>query len=693
MPPRLVRREGDIGFFEPEGGGEPRAVHLPSAPTFRALADAAEQTPQLQATPLQVPIYGSQPQPPGRPAPAPRRAARPAPQPQQPPLDPDAQRALQSFQRPAPPPVEAVEAPRLRMETGLARPNAPVIAGDMSRSHADLDQRGALALQQDPTIEEDLLTMDRYAQSFGEPGEARPGETFVDADGNVIEAPGALDNPWANLGAQQQAPTTTRPTPAPGSRPRPRAPRPPTEEELNAQLISELTGRPRDDAPLVGEDFRTQSFGEREQELIGDSERLAQDRAHQAGVTAAEQQDAIEEAQMQAAQTERDRQDSTRAAMQRYQAAQQRLSEAQIDPNRFFADRGGAAGRIGGAIAVALGAVGATLTGGPNTALEIISDEIDRDIEAQRANQSLASAEVDSARTFVDLTRTEFSDRQAADEAARSFAWETVARRAAQHEAELQGQDARMQAQALRLEAEQRAAMHAQQAQEAEFRRELELRTLQANTIRAEARATREQRRAMGGGGNRLRPATAQQLEVYDDLRQRGLSEEDAARGAGMSFVPGQNQGGPAAEFGVPGATWIGGAEPNAVDVTRARTITGSTNAARAAIDQLIELREEYGPEVLNRDVVARVNQLRSQVITALRTIEQTGVPSEFEMEDFRSRVPDATAFSFDVLPNLRALRGALQTTADAWLQPLGYAYGENRMIDTPEGVEIVESE
>lgn len=76
------------------------------------------------------------------------------------------------------------------------------------------------------------------------------------------------------------------------------------------------------------------------------------------------------------------RRGSQQTAIDDIAAANQMVTNFEIDPRRFYKE-GYAA--IGSTIAVALGAFGAGLTGGPNTALQIIDSAVNRDIAAQRA--------------------------------------------------------------------------------------------------------------------------------------------------------------------------------------------------------------------------------------------------------------------------------------------------------------------
>ena len=81
---------------------------------------------------------------------------------------------------------------------------------------------------------------------------------------------------------------------------------------------------------------------------------------------------------MQERQYRRDREDLEKAVEQSNKSAKS------FDANRWFNDRG-AIGGIGAAIAQAVGAGAAALTGGPNVVLQQINSYIDRDIMSQRA--------------------------------------------------------------------------------------------------------------------------------------------------------------------------------------------------------------------------------------------------------------------------------------------------------------------
>lgn len=518
--PRFVRRDGDVGYFTPAGGGAERAVYLPGAPSFARMADealaagdAAGRAAAPQAGPRvadagaftsflgpqdTAPVATDANPPPASVAPGTGPLANP-----------------QRWSPQGPTPVTGQPpAPPARSMTEQAQ-----------REIARTRQSGAFTSSVGPSPQATAERM--FTTPHNEPNpEAYVGETFIDPYGGGVAAPA----PQRGQG-------------------RGRAPA--TEAELvdpNAQLIDELISRPEGER-LVPYDFRPESIGERTARGIDEARRLQQERSELAGGAAAEREDLLHDRQARQAQMEAERQDAMRHARQRLEGAIQRMNEAQIDPNRYFAQRGGAAGRIGAAISVALGAVGGALMGtGGNEALAIIQSEIERDMDAQRQNQAHSRAGVQAAQSFLDITRREFSDQQAAEDAAQALMWEQVSQRVGQHVAALQGEEARQRAQALQLQADQQAQAAAARAAEQEFRTEMELRRLRADTMRAEARAAREQRRLMGGGARGslpMPPSWTQGPEAWAGLTR---SQQQSAIGRLGTRAP-SGSGGPSADL------------------------------------------------------------------------------------------------------------------------------------------------
>jgi hypothetical protein len=80
----------------------------------------------------------------------------------------------------------------------------------------------------------------------------------------------------------------------------------------------------------------------------------------------------------------------------------QNVSQKKVNPNRFWDDADAGTTLLAG-IALAMGAFGSSMNGGPNQAMQIINDYIDRDTERQMD-------EIRSAKEGVDLKRNAFQE-------------------------------------------------------------------------------------------------------------------------------------------------------------------------------------------------------------------------------------------------------------------------------------------
>lgn len=274
-----------------------------------------------------------------------------------------------------------------------------------------------------------------------------------------------------------------------------------------------------------------------EEEQAGLAEAAAErDRAEREGMVAlareaeaeagalADTASAMQSAQSQLDALERRRQQAEAARqaelMRRQRALDGAASEVasrQLDPGRMFA-KGETRSRTAAAIGLVLGGLADAITGGEaglRTALGIINTAIDRDIEAQRGNVTIAQQGLAAKQSLLDDMRRTFGDQQAAEEATRATMLEGVER----------------QIQALRLNAAsdaQRAALDRMladiQAQKAAARQAAIMGGIPMTDI------VIEQRQQAGGGGGR-RPAALPDLPDSDvQLAERArLAEQDVA--------------------------------------------------------------------------------------------------------------------------------------------------------------------
>lgn len=98
---------------------------------------------------------------------------------------------------------------------------------------------------------------------------------------------------------------------------------------------------------------------------------------------------------------------------------------ADIDPDKYWTDRG-ALSRVIGGLAVALGAFGSSLSGGPNAALTIIENAINRDIDAQKANRAGKVKKGEGQMKLLDLHEEALGSQDKAIEATKMGLWDNA---------------------------------------------------------------------------------------------------------------------------------------------------------------------------------------------------------------------------------------------------------------------------
>lgn len=114
---------------------------------------------------------------------------------------------------------------------------------------------------------------------------------------------------------------------------------------------------------------------------------------------------------------EQERQQREELIAQRVQEDQEELgrlreeSRREIDPRRRFKDQS-AAERFMGALALGIGAYVQTMTGGPNTAMQIMNKAIDDDIHAQVENRNAAHERIKDKRGEMAEKRIQFADQR-----------------------------------------------------------------------------------------------------------------------------------------------------------------------------------------------------------------------------------------------------------------------------------------
>lgn len=183
------------------------------------------------------------------------------------------------------------------------------------------------------------------------------------------------------------------------------------------------------------------------------------------------------------------------------EAAQKELEDTKIDVEKAY---GGTAGRILSAVAVAMGAFGASLTGGPNYALQIVNDRINRDLEAQRSELDKKKGKVSELGRLLQRNEDLLGNASHAATLTRAQTFKALA------------DDVDARAKGRELTAQQ--AMVRDQLRAQQFG---ELQKLQGSVFEAAAG------KALVGAGERAALTKARAAEA---LRQRGIAEKRAEK-------------------------------------------------------------------------------------------------------------------------------------------------------------------
>jgi hypothetical protein len=174
------------------------------------------------------------------------------------------------------------------------------------------------------------------------------------------------------------------------------------------------------DALMNGSGMRTpqRSPLDTQRDTLALNVRYAQQRAQDAQAAGEGIADVEIARQRRLEQNENDRRMAEGRARQAVQRAADRAAAIRIDPSRAMQ---GASG-IANVIAVVLGGIGSGVSGGPNQALAMVQQNIERDLAAQRTDLDTARNAVGDQQNILANVRQEFQSREAADNAYRENA-------------------------------------------------------------------------------------------------------------------------------------------------------------------------------------------------------------------------------------------------------------------------------
>lgn len=172
--------------------------------------------------------------------------------------------------------------------------------------------------------------------------------------------------------------------------------------------------------PPVGQDQIVQGYMQQAEGAVGTGILQGQQALQEAAVfdEQAEQERAVAE---HFAQVSGEHEQRARGEIQRLASLLDEMAANRIDPNRMFSGPGGGSARLGAAVATAGGFISSVYTQQPNAALDIINRAIDRDLQAQVANQGQQRAVLQGRLSLIDAMRNAYKDETSALLAARAI--------------------------------------------------------------------------------------------------------------------------------------------------------------------------------------------------------------------------------------------------------------------------------
>ncbi len=313
----------------------------------------------------------------------------------------------------------------------------------------------------------------------------------------------------------------------------------------------------------------------------------------------------------------------------------------ELDPQRMFAGPEGTARKIGAGIAIALGAIGSGLAGGPNRGMDVINQAIDKDLDVQKAQFQQKKQQLGAQKSLLAVNTERFGSLQAGVEATRIQQMEATARR--------------IEA----LQAASQSPLAKEKAAEA------------AGQIRAQAAERKTQL------SQQLQDSREKSILRQEDLRQTNASAAAKAIAAQQSRMIG--------DIELPPGT-------SKEQEKLARKAVVEFDKLNTPLVKLIELRKKMGSTgaQLDRDEVKEADGLNAQIRGALKDKLNLGAAlTESEMEEFLDKMVPRDASAFGGLTEDRILnqlqrfqRNQFETTNKELENTIGVGYPEDVVVD-----------
>lgn len=340
------------------------------------------------------------------------------------------------------------------------------------------------------------------------------------------------------------------------------------------------------------------------------------------------------------------RRDQLKAASDNLQQLRQEVRQMKVDPRRLYKTESGDTDyvkTVGAALMAAAGHFGAALSGGPNTASQLINTAVERDIAAQRDAIDNAQADVQGQQSYLAELRQRFGDDRQAEEAMRLSYLEDASRRIETMKAQTSNEMVAANLDATLAQIEQdKAASQARYAEAAEAR-------VQRN-VAAQSNLTAQQL------GNQVK---RQQLAQMQGSGQQGL--------------------------GVPGLRAIPGARVDKESIKEAREIKAAKDEVMTMINRLRQSTDRVGfwdraqnaasvvPGIAENPDVARANVTASALKKAVNKLDKAGALDSGALELLNLAISDPASFSVEAnAAKLAELPRLISDSANAKMRAYG---------------------
>lgn len=188
---------------------------------------------------------------------------------------------------------------------------------------------------------------------------------------------------------------------------------------------------------------------------------------------------------------------------QKLDAANKALDESKIDIEAAY---GGAAGRIFAGLAVALGSFGASMTGGPNYAMQLVNQRIDREIDAQKTELEKKKGKVSQLGQLLQRNEGLLGDAEQARRLAKAQTFKALA------------DDVEARNKGRALAPQQAQVLQTLRSQQAQAMSDLQLGVERATAARQMVGAEERARMAAAAGAARAQAAKdARELQMFAD--------------------------------------------------------------------------------------------------------------------------------------------------------------------------------